>query len=251
MELNNEFTVALPVDRAWELLTDVERIAPCMPGAQLTGVDGDTYTGKVLIKLGPVTAQYAGTAAFESKDDVTHVAVLRASGRDSRGQGNASALITATLEPQGDRTSDRTSDRTRVTVHTDLTITGKVAQFGRGVILEVSAKLLAQFVQCLETSLLAATVPAAQEGSTAAAEAAEVAAAAAAGTVAAGTVAAEPGTALTTTPPAPTALRHSPPPEVAPLDLASVARAALLKRAIPAVIGLAAIVAVIVWLARR
>lgn len=222
MDLNNEFAVPLPIDRAWELLTDVERIAPCMPGAQLTGVEGDIYSGKVLIKLGPVTAQYAGTAAFESKDDVAHVAVLRASGRDSRGQGNASALITASLEPEG--------DRTRVSVHTDLTITGKVAQFGRGVILDVSAKLLNQFVQCLESSLVAAeSAPAAEV--IAVDETAPSGAATAAATA--------------------TTARETKPVEVAPLDLASVARGAVLKRAIPAVVVVAAIVALIVWLGRR
>jgi carbon monoxide dehydrogenase subunit G len=218
MDLNNEFAVPLPIDRAWELLTDVERIAPCMPGAQLTGVEGDTYTGKVLIKLGPVTAQYAGTAAFESKDDVTHVAVLRASGRDSRGQGNASALITASLEPEG--------EQTKVSVHTDLSITGKVAQFGRGVILDVSAKLLDQFVTCLEASLVAETAPAAEQ------VVVEAAASASAG-------------------PTPAPVRETRPVEVAPIDLASVARGAVLKRAIPAVIVLAAIVALVVWLVRR
>lgn len=221
MDLNNEFAVALPVDRAWELLTDVERIAPCMPGAQLTGVEGDTYTGKVLIKLGPVTAQYAGTAVFESKDDVTHVAVLRASGRDSRGQGNATARITASLEPEG--------ERTKVSVHTDLSITGKVAQFGRGVILDVSAKLLGQFVNCLESSLVAETAPSAEM----------VTAETAAG-----------GGPAANAPP-PTTTREAKPVEVAPLDLASMARGAVLKRAIPAVIVLAVIVALIVWLARR
>ena len=224
MDLNNEFAVALPVDRAWELLTDIERIAPCMPGAQLTGVEAETYTGKVTIKLGPVTAQYAGTAAFDSKDDAAHVAVLRASGRDSRGQGNASALITASLESQG--------EQTKVSVHTDLTITGKVAQFGRGVILDVSAKLLDQFVQCLESSLVAEPAAAPPSATAAAAEPAAVGGAAS-------------GAA------APTALRESRPAEVAPIDLASLARGAVLKRAIPAVVGLAVIVAVIIWLARR
>jgi carbon monoxide dehydrogenase subunit G len=227
MDLNNEFAVPLPIDRAWELLTDVERIAPCMPGAQLTGVEGETYTGKVLIKLGPVTAQYAGTAAFESKDDVTHVAVLRASGRDSRGQGNASALITASLEPEG--------EQTKVSVHTDLSITGKVAQFGRGVIL--GAKLLDQFVKCLEASLVAETSPAAEQVAVEAVASASAA----------------PAPAATTSAPAPASapVRETRPVEVAPLDLASVARGAVLKRAIPAVIVLAAIVALIVWLVRR
>jgi len=236
MDLNDEFTVPLAIDRAWQLLTDVERIAPCMPGAQLTGVEGDTYSGKVLIKLGPVTAQYAGTAVFESKDDVTHVAVLRASGRDSRGQGNASALITAALEPQDGR-----AEVTKVSVHTDLTITGKVAQFGRGVIIDVSAKLLDQFVRCLESSLLAESTPAEStlEERTVERPNAEVAAVAA-------------DSPETSAAPSGVIVRDSPPaPEVAPLDLASLARGAVLKRAVPAAIGLAVIVAIIVWLARR
>jgi carbon monoxide dehydrogenase subunit G len=230
MDLNNEFTVPLALDRAWELLTDVERIAPCMPGAQLTGVEGDTYSGKVTIKLGPVTAQYAGTAMFESKDDETHVAVLRASGRDSRGQGNASALITAALEPDG--------EKTRVSVRTDLTITGKVAQFGRGVIIDVSAKLLDQFVQCLESSLVAESAPAAKPAD------AQVANAAAG---------VGPGTADAVAPaPSGTVVRDArPAPEVEPLDLGSLAGGAVLKRAVPALIGLAVIVAIIVWLVRR
>lgn len=233
MDLNNEFTVPLALDRAWELLTDVERIAPCMPGAQLTGVEGDTYSGKVTIKLGPVTAQYAGAATFESKDDETHVAVLRASGRDSRGQGNASALITAALEPDG--------EKTRVAVRTELTITGKVAQFGRGVIIDVSAKLLDQFVQCLESTLVAATATATTTATVTVAEAASAEAAGA-------PVGAAPAGAF----PATSGLRDGGAPrEVAPLDLGSVARAAVLKRAIPAAIALAAIIGVIVWLARR
>ncbi len=236
MELNNEFTVPLALDRAWELLTDVERIAPCMPGAQLTGADGDTYSGKVTIKLGPVTAQYAGTATFESKDDETHVAVLRASGRDSRGQGNASALITAALEPDGEQTP--TSQQTRVSVRTDLTITGKVAQFGRGVIIDVSEKLLEQFVRCLESSLVAESAPAAGP-----ADAQFAGAASGVGADSADAVASAPsGTIVRDAAPA---------PEVAPLDLGSLAGGAVLKRAVPAVIGLAVIVAIIVWLARR
>jgi carbon monoxide dehydrogenase subunit G len=235
MDLTNEFTVGLPIDRAWALLTDIERIAPCMPGAQLTGVDGDTYTGLVKIKLGPVTAQYAGTAVFERKDDAAHVGVLRASGRDSHGQGNASALITASLEAAG--------DETKVSVHTDLTITGKVAQFGRGVILEVSAKLLGQFVQCLESSLTgeitapeaAASQPAATGESAESAEPARAAPAAAEAAVSAPAVR-QPAVSAR---------------EVAPIDLASVARGALLKRAIPAAIVLAVIIAIIVWAANR
>jgi hypothetical protein len=146
VELTNEFRVSVPVADAWAVLTDVERIAPCLPGAQLQEIEGDEYRGIVKVKVGPITAQYKGKATFQSKDDDAHVAVLKAEGRDTRGQGNASALITATLKPDG--------DGTEVKVVTDLTITGKVAQFGRGVLVDVSGKLLTQFVECLENDLL-------------------------------------------------------------------------------------------------
>ena len=146
MELKNDFRVGVPVDQAWTVLTDVELIAPCMPGAQLQEVEGDEYRGIVKIKVGPITAQYKGTATFVERDEQAHKAVLRAEGRDTRGQGNANATITATLTPDGDGTA--------VTVATDLTVTGRVAQFGRGVMADVSAKLLGQFVDCLEHKLL-------------------------------------------------------------------------------------------------
>lgn len=146
MELTNTFDVSVPVDTAWAVLTDVERIAPCLPGAQLQEIEGDEYRGVVKVKVGPITAQYKGKATFIEKDDVAYKAVLDASGRDTRGQGNASATITALLEPSG--------DGTHVTVTTDLTVTGKVAQFGRGVLADVSAKLLGQFVDNLEQTVL-------------------------------------------------------------------------------------------------
>jgi hypothetical protein len=168
VELTNEFRVPVPVEQAWAILTDVERIAPCMPGAELQEVAGEEYRGVVKVKVGPITAQYRGAARFASRDDANHVAVLRAEGRETRGQGNASATITATLRPDGDATV--------VSVVTDLTVTGKVAQFGRGVLADVSAKLLEQFVSCLEADVLSgapagagkaegATVPA-TEGAT-------------------------------------------------------------------------------------
>ena len=152
MELSNEFTVDAPVDQTWAVLTDLERIAPCMPGAQLTEVEGDEYRGNIKIKVGPITAQYKGAATFVSRDEASHTAVLKAEGRDTRGQGNASANITATLVPAG--------AGTKVTVNTDLTITGKVAQMGRGVLADVSAKLLDQFVDSLERDVLAGATPA-------------------------------------------------------------------------------------------
>jgi len=148
MELTNDFRVAVPPSTAWTVLTDVERIAPCMPGAKLEEVEGDEYRGVVKVKVGPITAQYKGKAAFQELDEAGRRAVLRADGRDTRGQGNASATITATLEPDG--------EGTYVSLQTELTITGKVAQFGRGVMADVSTKLLGQFVECLESTVLAA-----------------------------------------------------------------------------------------------
>ena len=111
MELTNEFRVGVPVERAWEVLTDVERIAPCMPGAQLQEIEGDEYRGVVKVKVGPITAQYKGAARFVERDEAAHRAVLRAEGRETRGQGNANATITAQLDPDGDGTNDLGEDR--------------------------------------------------------------------------------------------------------------------------------------------
>jgi len=147
MKIANEFTVNVPVDEAWQVLTDLERIAPCMPGAQLTGREGDAFLGKVKVKVGPVISEFAGTASFIEKNDATHHAVIDAKGRDSRGAGNASAIITAQLRADGDK-------RTVVAVETDLKISGKLAQFGSGMIAEVSSKLLAQFVDSLEKQVM-------------------------------------------------------------------------------------------------
>jgi len=146
MELINTFDVSVPIEMAWKVLTDVERIAPCLPGAQLQEIEGNEYRGIVKVKVGPIQAQYKGKAIFIERDDVNFKAVLDASGRDTRGQGNASATITAQLEAAG--------DKTHVTVTTDLTVTGKVAQFGRGVLADVSAKILTQFVDNLEQTVL-------------------------------------------------------------------------------------------------
>lgn len=148
MELVNDFTVQTPIAEAWTVLTDVERIAPCLPGAQLQEVEGDVYRGVVKVKVGPITAQFKGEATFVEKDAVGHRAVLHAKGRDTTGKGNADATITAQLEAVG-------ADSTKVTVTTDLNITGKVAQFGRGALADVSTKLLHQFVEQLESTVLA------------------------------------------------------------------------------------------------
>jgi len=208
MDLNHQFTVAVPVEDAWRILTDVERIAPCLPGAQLQEVEGDTYRGIVKVKVGPIQAQFKGQASFLERDDVAHKAVLKGEGRDTTGKGNAAALITAELTA-----IDATS--TSVTVSTDLSITGKVAQFGRGAMADISDKLLAQFVDNLNTLI-------AEQPSTPAAAA--------------------PAAVATE------GVRTIESAEVAPLNLLSAAGSPLLKRAIPVVVVAAA---VLLWLIIR
>ncbi|MGH8985168.1 MAG: SRPBCC family protein [Acidimicrobiia bacterium] len=141
MKIEDQFRVDLPVEEAWQLLLDIERIAPCMPGAELQEIEGDEYRGVVKVKVGPITAQYKGAARL-----------VEARGRDTRGQGNASATVTMSLAADG--------AGTEVSVDNDVTVTGKVAQFGRGVMADVSSKLLAQFVECLEANVLGGATPA-------------------------------------------------------------------------------------------
>lgn len=138
MDLDHEFTVEVPVADAWAILTDLQRIAPCLPGAELTEVDGEIYRGQVKVKVGPILAQFKGQATFVSRDDAAHTASLKGEGRDATGKGTASAIITAQL-------TSVTPTSTKCTVHTDLTISGKVAQFGRGAMADISNKLLEQF----------------------------------------------------------------------------------------------------------
>jgi len=147
MEINNSFEVKAPLDVAWATLTDLARIAPCLPGATLTSIEGDVYKGHVTVKVGPIVAKFGGQAIFQERNDTAHRAVLKGEGRDSTGKGNASAIITAQLEVVDAGT-------TRCTVNTDLTITGKIAQFGRGALADVSDKLLKQFVVNLESTVL-------------------------------------------------------------------------------------------------
>lgn len=141
MKLQNQFTVPVTADIAWDVLLDVERIAPCMPGATLTGRDGDRFTGTVKVKVGPINLTYGGTASFVSLDEAARVAVIEASGKETRGPGTAKATVTCRMHETG--------PSTEVEVETDLAITGKPAQFGRGVLADVSAKLVTQFATCL------------------------------------------------------------------------------------------------------
>jgi carbon monoxide dehydrogenase subunit G len=147
VELTNSFTLPTPLDDAWALLNDLERVVPCMPGAALTGVQDDSYLGQVKVKVGPITAQFKGTARFTEQDADAHRVVIKADGKETRGQGAASAVVTATLTARGDSTD--------VDVVTELTISGKIAQFGRGVIADVSGKLIDQFVANVEAQILA------------------------------------------------------------------------------------------------
>ena len=147
MEIADSFRVSTPIADTWKVLLDIERIAPCLPGAQLQEIEGDEYRGIVKVKVGPITAQYKGTATLAEVDEPGRRLVIDASGRDTRGQGNANASIEVTMLEDG--------DGTRVEVVTDLAITGKVAQFGRGVLVDVSSKLMGQFVENLERDVLA------------------------------------------------------------------------------------------------
>lgn len=146
MELNNEIDVNAPIQEVWDAFNTPERIAPCLPGAELQEVDGNNFNGLVKIKVGPITAQYKGTATYLEKDEEEQKVVIKGDGRDTRGAGNASATITAQL-------TEVSADITNVNVRTELTITGKVAQFGRGAISDVSGKLMTQFAQNLEKLL--------------------------------------------------------------------------------------------------
>jgi carbon monoxide dehydrogenase subunit G len=231
MELSNEFRVGVSVPEAWKVLTDVERIAPMLPGAQLQEVEGDEYRGVVKVKVGPITAQYKGSATFIDRDEAAGKVVLKASGRDTRGQGNASAVITATMVPDG--------DGTKVTVATDLTVTGKVAQFGRGVLADVSSKLIGQFVDTLEADI-------ASGGSSPAGAASAAEPGTAGGGADATAASSEPGkTSSNGSATASAGPRRIEAPEAEPLDLLAVAGGSTLKRLLPVAGVLALIVAIL------
>lgn len=169
MELNNEFRVAVPTAKVWEMFTDVERVAPCLPGATLLSVDGDDFTGAVKVKVGPITVSYKGVATYQEKDAGAQRLVLKAEGKETRGNGTAAATVTAQLKDEGDATT--------VSITTDLAISGKAAQFGRGVLADVSSNLIAQFARSLEAELLggapASTTAPSTETATAAAQPAD------------------------------------------------------------------------------
>ena len=167
MELSHTFKVPAPIDATWKAFTDLEMVAGCFPGATLTGVEGDEFSGTVKVKLGPIALQYAGSGSFLERDGDGHRFVIEAKGKDKRGNGTAGATVTAVLTSEG-------PDTTNANVVTDLTITGKPAQFGRGAIQDVSDKILNQFVECLESKLSAPAAPEAGAAPEAAAGAAPI-----------------------------------------------------------------------------
>ncbi|MFD5657531.1 SRPBCC family protein [Streptomyces hirsutus] len=204
MELHHEFTVPVPVDDAWPALLDIERVAPCLPGATVEEYDGKTVTGSVKVKVGPVTVTYRGTAVFEERDETAHRMVLVASGRETRGQGTARATVTATLGEQDGGTA--------VSVRTDLTVTGRPAQFGRGVLAEVGERIIGRFAACLSEQLTQPPGTAGETGAAATSEAAVVTG-------------------------APQAVRRAEAPPEEPLDLLRTAGLPVAKRAAAALAG--------------
>jgi carbon monoxide dehydrogenase subunit G len=221
VKIEDEFRVAVPLEEAWKVLLDVERIAPCMPGAQLQEIEGDEYRGIVKVKVGPITAQYKGAARIVEAREPDHTVVLKAEGRDTRGQGNASATVTATLTPD--------ADGTVVHIDTDLNVTGKVAQFGRGVMADVSGKLLGQFAANLERDVLSGNGAAATTDAPAPASSPAV------------TATTAPAAAPASTPVTSEGVRKIDSPEAQPVDLLDTAGNAVARRVVPIVIVLVAL----------
>jgi carbon monoxide dehydrogenase subunit G len=258
MQLEHTFTVPVEVDEAWKALLDIERIAPCMPGAAIDSVDGDDFTGTVKVRVGPIGLTYKGKASFVEKDAEAHRAVIDARGRDARGNGTANAKITASLASEG--------ASTHVRVVTDLDITGKPAQFGRGVMTDVGNKLIGQFADCLAGKLTAGDDPgpAASGGTDAASSESEAAPPGAPVTPAAESAAAQPAAGGTPASSAaadtsaPAAAAEQPPSprrpgvdEVEPIDLIGSAGPAVAKRLVPVLAAVLLLVVLLRLLRRR
>jgi uncharacterized protein len=231
MELDNSFTVPVPPDQAWDVLLDVQRIAPCMPGATCDETDGDVVTGRVKVKVGPVSLTYRGTAKFTERDPDAHTVVVEASGKETRGSGTASATVRASLAPEP------SGDGTQVTMHTTMNVTGRPAQFGRGVIVEIAGKLVDQFAENLAQMIAGDTAPGPDGGD----------GAAPATSGASVDDAAEPGTSQAAqdadAPPAaasesavPVSTTTAPPPEES-LNLVKLVGPAMAKRAVPVIVA--------------
>jgi uncharacterized protein len=258
MQLENKFTIEAPIDKAWEALNTPEMIAPCFPGATLTEYEGDSFTGTVKVKLGPISLTYKGKGTYVTRDEDAHRVVIEANGRDSRGNGTASATVTGSMVADG-------PDKTAVTMVTDMTITGRPAQFGRGVISDVADKIIGQFATCVAGKLTPQSDagPAASGSSSSAAPTEGTAASAASrsssnGSTTTSTATTTSGTA-TGTVPATAASVNKPTPMARPsgpmksdidaIDLLDHAGAPVLKRLAPVLAGL--LLLLIVILIRR
>src|SRR5918911_660622 len=235
--MENEFTVDAPVEQAWETLLDLERITPCLPGAALEEESGDEYKGTMTIRLGPVTQKYNGTVSFEETDEESRRAVLKADGKDARGQGTASATITSTLSEE--------NGGTKVRVETDMHLTGRAAQFGRGVQQDVATKLINQFAECLEKEIIGENVreepeqPAEPERAEETEETQAAASANGSGAEDKGEDEEKPKRRI---------IEHD--HDVEPLDLGEASREAVLKRVVPLAAGVGVLV-IVFWLLRR
>lgn len=258
MELTNEFVIDRDVEETWTILNDLEFIAPCMPGAQLTEIEGDEYRGLVKIKVGPITANYKGKASFVERDAANRVAKLKAEGRDPR-QGNANAIVTAKMEAAGE-------GKTTVNIHTDLGLSGKIASFGRGAIEDVSKKLLGQFTENLREKLEAGAdaTPSANGGASPSASGQAPDAPTSSSAPASATSAVAPSTSTSTSSSSGSGggsssssgsgsgqVRKIEGPAAEPVDLMDMAGATMAKRALPAVGGLALIALILYWLLGR
>ncbi|WP_433464635.1 SRPBCC family protein [Spirillospora sp. CA-128828] len=248
MELDHDFTVPVPVDQAWSVLLDVERVAACMPGATLDGVEGEEYSGRMKVKVGAMTITYRGTARIVSADESSRVVTMEASGKEARGSGTAAATVQATLHPQ--------DGTTRVTVHTKLNVTGRPAQFGRNILSEVGSKIIARFAKALATELESPGAAAPAETAPAPAAAPESPAEAAKPEVEAETGVAAATPEEPADKPGPVRAEPARPPlhvakEDDAIDLLEVAGPSIAKRAVPAVGGLVALLMAVRFLVRR
>jgi carbon monoxide dehydrogenase subunit G len=228
IELDNSFTVPVPPEQAWDVLLDVERIAPCMPGATVTSVEGDEIAGQVKVKLGPLSLSYKGTAKFIEKDPASHTIAIEATGKETRGAGTASATVHASLKP------DDAEGQTTVSIHTSLNVTGRPAQFGRSLLPEVSGKLIDQFAANLAALIDSTNRPAEAEAEAAPAQDAAAAGDADSAATAAGTAAATQSTAAPAQPVAQLQQEDS-------LNLIKLVGGPVLKRVIPVVVAAALI----------
>jgi len=246
MEMDHSFTVPVPPDRAWDVLLDVEKIAPCMPGATVDEFDGEVVTGRIKVKVGPVSLTYRGTAKFTERDPDARVIVLEASGKETRGAGTASATVRATLEPESG------GEGTTASMHTTMNVTGRPAQFGRGVMIEVGSKLVEQFARNLRQLIAEDGAAGGNAAATAEADAsAGQAAAEATGTPQDGPGSTQPSPVVPAAATTATPTAQPPAASADSINLVKLVGPSLLKRVIPVAVAAAGLALLGRWLFRR